>query len=177
MIAYAAAALLLASGAAAETFTPLPVLGSTQLDLDTQDGHYCGWFVDDLGPVNALRTTLQVHRRGSDPKWVPSFSITLKNGDKRVSLNIWAPLPALPMVVRVEQPGDKPDEVGQLLGKLDMDTPVDVAIDWTADGQVTIRAGGQTATASLGAPVKSLEITGSTGEIEFNPLQIGTAAP
>lgn len=173
----AAAFLLAASGASAATFTPLPVLGSTHLDLDVEDGHFCGWMIDDLGNADALRATVQIHRRGSDPKWAPSFNITVKNGDKRVVLNILAAAPDLPLVVRVKGPADKPDDLGQLLGKLDLDTPLDIAVDWTADGTVTIAAGGQSATVALGAPVKGLEITGSTGEIEFAPLQIGTTTP
>lgn len=171
------ALLLFAFGASAGAFTPLPVLGTTRLDLDVEDGHYCGWMIDDVGQANALRATVQIHRLGSDPKWAPSFNIVLKNSDKRVTFNILAPAPGLPLVVRVKGPADKAEDMGQVVGKLDLDTPLDVAIDWTADGNISVTIGGQTVTAALGGPVKGLEITGSTGEIEFNPLQIGTASP
>jgi hypothetical protein len=161
----------------AETFTPVPVLGNTVLDFDTQSGNYSGWVIKDLDAINAVRATLQVHRVGSDPKWAPNFSITLLNGDKRVAFNIVRAASDLPLIVRVKQPGDKADDLGQFLGKLDLNTPLDVAIDWTADGKVTVKAGGKTVSVPLGAPVKGLEITGSTGEIEFNPLQIGQVTP
>jgi len=177
VVCCAAALLLLAGAACADGFKPLPILGSTRLDLDVQDGHFCGWIINDLGAVNAVRATLQVHRRGSDAKWAPTFSIALVNGKNRVTFNLLAAAPDLPMVARVSQPADKADDLGQLLGKLDMDTPLDVAIDWTPDGSVTVKAGGKSAAVSLGAPVKGLEITGSTGEFELNPLQIGTATP
>ena len=62
--------------ASAETFTPVPVLGNTVLDFDTQSGNYSGWVINDIGSINAVRTTLKVHRLGSDPKWAPQFIIT-----------------------------------------------------------------------------------------------------
>jgi hypothetical protein len=71
--------------ASAETFTPVPVLGNTVLDFDTQSGNYSGWVINDIGSINAVRTTLKVHRLGSDPKWAPQFIITLWNGKSSVA--------------------------------------------------------------------------------------------
>jgi len=165
------------NAASAETFAPVPVLGTTVLDLDTQGGNYSGWVINDVGPINSARATLQVHRVGTDPKWAPNFSITVSSGERSAALNILKSGPDLPIFVQaIFLVGGKTQDV-QPLGTLELNTPLDVAVEWAADGSVTIRVGKETRTIRLGAPVKMLSFTGSTGEVEFNPLQIGQVLP
>ena len=178
-IAFAAAALAILAGcASAETFVPLPVLGSTVLDFDTDAGKYSGWEVADLGSVNAVRLTVQVHRLGQDPRWAPTFNVRVSNGDHWAALRLESLDRQAPVaVVLASGEKDKPAVEAPLSAPLALDTPLEVAIDWTADGKVTIRAGAQAKTVDLGGAPKSLSFTGSTGEIEFNPLKIGRVTP
>jgi len=162
----------------AETFTPIPALGNSVLDFDTQSGNYSGWQIADVGSINAIRTTLQVHRLGNDPRWIPTFSIILANSDRNVVFQLVSPKddPPLFMFLKRHEGGKSADEQ-QFSTTVGVDEKLDVSIDWTPDGTVTVRAGEETRTINLGAPVTSLQLSGSTGEIEFNPLRIGHAAP
>ena len=165
------------TGASAGSFAPLPVLGNTVLDFDTQSGSYSGWVISDIGSINAVHATLQIHRLGSDPKWAPSFSIIISNGDSRVAFKILALPGESSLIMQLARSAKENSDDPQLLGTLGLNQAVDVAIEWTADGTVTVTAGKETRTAVLGAPAKALEFVGSTGEVEFNPLQIGTSTP
>jgi len=175
-----AAALLALSAppALSETFTPAAPLGSTVLDLDTESGNFSDWRIDRLEGINAVRTTLQVHRLGSDPRWAPGFTISLTRGKRAVYFQILGPdrKPPLMMFLAASEDGKKVDEQN-FQATVGLDEKIAIAVDWTADGTVTAQVGAEKKTMSLGGPAERLEFAGSTGEAEFNPLQIGHVAP
>jgi hypothetical protein len=163
----------------ADDLTAVPSLGNTVLDFDTGNGKFSAWQIHDLGAINSLHTTLQVHRLGDDPKWAPTFTITVANAGEKVIFQILSATRQPPLIMHLASySGDKVAEDQNFTTTIGLDEKLDVSIDWTAAGIVTVRlGGGETRTLALKTPPTSLEITGSTGEVEFNPLRIGHAGP
>jgi hypothetical protein len=162
------------SPASAESFTPAPGPGSLILDSATQNGYPATWRIDDLGSINAIRTSLRVHRLDYDPNKTPTFTVTLAGRDYKVVLNILSKNFKPPLTARLEHWVNGTFwEQHVFSSSLKLDEKMDVAIDWTVDGNVTVQAGSETKTYYLGAPVASLELSASVGEIEFIPFTIG----
>jgi hypothetical protein len=177
-VGVAASLLLWLSGTAeADDLKTVPSLGNTVLDLDTGNGNYSQWKIDDLGTVNSLRTTLQVHRLGDDPRWAPSVTIVVGNKDENVSFQVLSATRQPPLTMHMgHYVAGKLAEDRSFTKTVDLNEKLDVAVDWTAAGVVTVTLGdGETQTFSLKAAPTSLSIDGSTGEAEFNPLRIGHA--
>ena len=79
-----------------------------------------------------------------------------------------------PLTVRLEYwVGDTFWQQRLFAAPLKLDESRDLAIDWTTDGNVTVKCGDETQTLYLGAPVSSVAFAASVGEIEFAPFQIG----
>ena len=160
---------------AAGTFTPSVLSAHSVLDLDTADGSSSMWSSGGIGGFDALRTTLQIHRFGKDPKWLTTTLISLKHGSDWVGFRVARHVPDGPLLMTIERYVGGTDTVVQTFAAtLALDQKLDVALDWTADGTLTVRAGDETAQAvSLGTPFDTLQVSNSTCEAEFNPLQIG----
>jgi hypothetical protein len=162
----------------AGTFVPVPQLADMALDQDTANGKYSVWRIARPEALNAIRTTIQVHRLGQDDRWAPGFGIFLKSGNKVVAFQIFSDTRQPPLTMHLFAGTDGTSTEDQsFAAMLGLDQKLDVAVDWTADGVVTVEAGGEKHTIALGAPVTSVEFIGSTGEAEFSPLQIGRTSP
>jgi hypothetical protein len=162
----------------AGAFTPLLPLGSTALDFDTQDGAYSFWRVATLDSINAIRTTFQAHRLGQDPRWAPAFTIALVSGSNRIDFRIASDTRRAPLTMRITRfEGGKPGEDQAFETTIGLDEKLDLAVDWTPAGDVTVTAGQEAHSIALGAAVTSVEFYGSTGEAEFDPLRLGHFAP
>jgi len=177
ILAAATCALLMSAPALAESFTPSPP-GSMVLDLDTQGGNFSAWRIEDAQAINTIHATLQVDRLGLDPHWAPGFTISFINGTDRVMFRIQSADRKPPLTMRlVMMKNDKTADEQDYLATVGMDEKLELTMTWTADGAVSARAGDEKRTIALGAPVRAVEIAGSTGEVELNPLTIGTTAP
>ncbi len=173
-----ALALVAAVPVHADTFVPVPQLSDIVLDQDTGNGKYSVWRIAHPETLNAIRTTVQVHRLGQDDRWAPGFGIFLKSGNKEVAFQIFSGTRQPPLAMHLfANKGGATAEDQNFAATLGLDQKLDVAIDWTADGTVTVEAGGEKHTIALGAPVTSVEFICSTGEVEFSPLQIGRTGP
>jgi hypothetical protein len=165
------------AAARADDFRPAPGLGSLVLDFDTDAGKYSQWKLQDLTGIDAVRTTLQVHRIGMDERWAPGFAIGLENTQATVFFRIISPTREAPFeihLIRFEGGKTTVDELFKTT--LGLDEKLDVAFAWGADGTVTVKLGnGETLNVALGGVASTLQFSGSTGEVEFNPLQIGHA--
>jgi hypothetical protein len=160
--------------AAAQTFTPAPGLGSMRLDLDTQEGNSSQWELKDLCGVNAVRATLTSPRLGSDRRWAPVINFHVRRGTETANLQFAAMDRAPPFLVRVlHSNGDTRSQAATLPVTFRGDAPVEVAVDWTQDGQVTMRVGDVEGRLQLSGAPTSFAITNSTGEAMFDPLRIG----
>jgi hypothetical protein len=171
-------ALMVAAGAAparaADEFTPAAHLDNMVLDFDSDAGKLSVWQINDTAALNAVRATLQIHRIGQDPRWAPGANIELKNGDDYILFQVLSPQRAVPFVARmVRSHGGKQAEEQTFALTVGLDEKLDIAVDWTSAGAVTVTARGETHSMSLGLPVAVLQFSGTTGEVEFNPLAIG----
>ncbi len=159
--------------------------GSYLVDLDTQDGNFSLWKTSDVSDVNALRAHLTLLRKGSG-KYAPSVVLSLLSGDKRVSLKVIALPKSGPMFLQVVKDND--DKTGQMiLTPPEFQEAFDIHVRWTPDGKVSfdvyskankdIGQGFEHHEVDLGGAVTDIEITNSTGEAEFNKLELGNEAP
>ena len=160
--------------ASADSFRPAPGPSTLILDSNTQSGNAATWKIGDLGSVNAVRASVRVHRLDYDPFKTPSFTITLSGDAYKVVFNILSTNFRPPLAMRLEHWVDgKFWQQQSFSAALKLDETLDVAIDWTADGNVTVQAGTETKTMYLGAPVSSVEFSASVGEIDFAPFKVG----
>jgi hypothetical protein len=166
-------------GAGAGEFVAAPNLGDLVLDLDTADGKYSAWEVHDLRAIDAVRTTLQVHRLGDDPRWAPTFTINISTAVDSAIFQILSATRQPPLSMHATHRVDKSDVDEKIFTTtLGLDQKLEVSVDWTAGGEVTIRLGsGESYTVQLKGPPTSLQFTDSTGEFELNPLRLGRVQP
>jgi hypothetical protein len=177
-IGFVVACVMAASAASADDFTPLPNLGDTVLDLDTASGNFSAWQIHDIGTINAIRTTLQIRRLGSDPDWLPSFWINVGNSNEQVSFRIFSETRRPPLAIHLMRYAGKDLADDRVFAStVGLNENLDVSISWTPQGSVTVRlGGGETHTTVLRSAVTSVQIGGSTGQVKFNPLRIGHAS-
>ena len=160
--------------ASADSFRPAPGPSTLILDSNTQSGNAATWKIGDLGSVNAVRASVRVHRLDYDPFKTPSFTITLSGDAYKVVFNILSTNFRPPLAMRLEHWVDgKFWQQQSFSAALKLDENLDVAIDWTANGNVTVQAGNETRTIYLGAPVTSVEFSASVGEVDFAPFKVG----
>lgn len=177
--------LLGPSAVAAETFTPGP--GQTYLlDLDTADGNFSVWRADDLQGANALRAKVTFARLGLDKRWSPNFQVRVGDASMTVGLTVVGVKNKV-LVTTLRTLRDNKvvgKEESFLLGPEPGET-FDLEIDWDASGRIAFlirdRAakainGFERHEARLDGPPTRVEIVGSTGEVLFDPLQLGRAA-
>jgi hypothetical protein len=156
-------------------FTPAPNLGNTVLDLDAPTGKYSAWKISDLKSINAMRSTLKVRRLVEGPKWLPTFTIILANADESLTLEISTPARQPPLEIHlVHRKGEQIVENLPFSSLIEIDQKLDVAIDWTEAGTITVRLGSrETLMSTFRSPPTSIQFSASTGEVEFNPLKLG----
>jgi hypothetical protein len=167
-------AVCLCFGAAsADAFDPVRNGAGLTLRSEPADGKTATWKTG-LAGINAVRAGLTVQRLGYDPYKTPKFSIVLSGGGRQAVLRIFSFDFRPPMLVRTElwvgdtflsqQPFAKP---------LGLNEQLDLAIEWTAAGKVTVTAVGVSQTLNLNAVPETLEIVAEVGAIRFDPLEVG----
>jgi hypothetical protein len=179
--------LACAPEAMAASFTPLPGQ-SYSLDLDTADGNFSAWRAADLQAANALRAKVTFARLGSHKRWAPSFQVRVGDKEMSVGLTVVALKQKGVLVTSVRSLRDGKvvgDERFFVLGPEPGET-FDLEIDWDAAGTVTflirdkatLAANGfERHEAKLGSAPTEVEIVASTGEVSFDPLQLGQRTP
>jgi hypothetical protein len=162
-----------ASAAGADSFVAAP-LGTTGLDFDTEAGRYSQWRLEHLDGIDAVRATVIIHRLAVDARWAPTFTIQLQSGKDAVTLQFASRSRQPPMTMEATvAKGGKDVDDQDFERTVDLEERLPLSIDWSADGTVILLVGGEKHTLALGEPITALEITGSTGEVQFDPLQIG----
>jgi len=167
------------SGVRAEDgFVATNDIGSSVIDFDTLEGKYSSWSISDVGTLNAIRTTMRVHRIGYDRKWSPVLAIGFKNGEDVVWFRLHSLDHNTPLGISLQRHrANKKEEEKNLAKKLDLHEDLPVAINWDRDGTVTVQVKDESPVAlSLGKPILSVELLGSTCEGEFAPFRIGRSA-
>ncbi len=174
-------ALVICGNAAVRGLEFVAAAGQTYyLDLDTKEGAFSEWRQDDLGATTALRATVSIPRIGSDPKCLPGFLILLRGGgqshDSDIGVQIVAPQGSSTMTVKVVQgtPDGTFGEKSQVTNTLGLNEKIDIAMDWSTPGIVTIKVGANSYTLKTSSPIERMQITASTGEMKVDPLTMGT---
>ncbi|NEX93733.1 hypothetical protein [Caulobacter sp. 17J65-9] len=179
------AALLFGNAASAGEFKAAPN-ASYVVDLDTPDGNFSLWQADDLTGLNALRTNVTFARLGKDKTYAPHFAVALENDKGRVVLGASVLKGKVMIVTLTTWQGDKQTAQEMFMLPPEPSETFALDLDWTPDGVVTAVIHSQ-ATKDMngferhqarldGAPAR-LEITGSTAEVEFKPLKLGSTTP
>ncbi len=161
-----------------------PATGQTFfLDLDTAAGKFSQWRKDDLEGFSALRTELRIERLVNDATWFPTFTIMVASGEAEgnansLSVQFIAPDHKAPLIARiVGRLKSKPIEEIPLSTKLKLGERVVVEVSWAEANLITVRVGERDShTIRVPWKVDLLRVTGSTGEVTFDPLVLGTAS-
>ena len=167
--------LLCALPSHADTFTPLPGLSKSSLDLDTMDGNYSEWKLPDIAVINAARTTVWIAREGSGGRWAPSLSVAVGNSDEMVIFRISQHAPFQTTLEHFRK-GVQPETLTYSTHP-GLGDKVTIAVDWTPDGSVIVTAGGEQHQMKLTAPATWIDFSASTCDAHFDPLEIGHTSP
>jgi len=180
-IAIAIALAALSSAAQAGDFKVAPH-GSYLIDLDTADDSFSVWRSEDLGDVNAVHAHMRIARCGKSKEYACQAHIRLYSGDKSVSIAVTSLKPGAPLYVTLDDGVDAHRQM--FLSAPAADEAFDFDIHWSPDGKISVdlydtvsRGVGQGFEHheyDLAAPVKAMEVTGSTSEVEVNKLELGS---
>ncbi|MFO1018195.1 MAG: hypothetical protein U1E03_11395 [Hyphomonadaceae bacterium] len=166
----------------AQLFTAAPN-ASFVLDLDSADGNFSLWQANDLTGINTLHARATFVRKGEHRRWAPTFSISASGESDRAAITFTAAPRSGPLLVEVAlwRNGEKSAEEMFLLPPA-FEEPFDIHVEWTEGGLVTFTVFSRAAQAvsgferhqvDLGQAPTSIRITGSTGEVLLDPLQLG----
>ncbi len=178
----AACLVFVGQSAAAQSFAPSPN-GSFLLDLDTQSGSFSVWRANEIAGVNAVRAHVTFARKGVDRQWAPTFQIRLSNESHDAVLSFVAVPNSGPLIVQASLvQGQQQSEQQTFLLTPTFQEAFDIDIDWTPAGVVTFTVHSQAAQAvngyerhqvTISGPPNTISATCSTGEVTFNPIQLG----
>lgn len=180
--AIAAAMLLWAPAAGAAEFAAAPN-ASHVIDLDTPDNSMSLWQLDEMSGVNALRARVTFARVGKKTQYGPIVVLVLSNGQSETRLTFLL-TPKASMALLGAHRGDT--DLGGTIFLLPVDPKetFGLEIDWTPEGQVTVRIATKAARAMGGdgferhevtmdgAPTR-IQVLGGGSEVEFKPLTLG----
>jgi len=165
-----------------QSFSPAPSQ-VFYLDLDTAAGASSQWRHDIVGSLSALRATVRVSMIRPDPKWSPTFSLWLQKSEagqkhNRVTLQFSTPNQKPPLLIRIVRIDD-----GKLVADESSDTTVNLGesvnleMAWTNPNMLIIKIGNSEAhKMTIPWLIDSVGVSASTGEMEVDPLVLGSVA-
>jgi len=142
-------------------------------DLDTQSGHFSSWSLRTLRHT-CLRATLVIGEIRKDSRWTAAYALWLENENNRAYLQIWAPRRGPPLVVVLLGARDRQTTDSVLFTRtLERDDTFHVSLDWSRSG--VLRAAVDSEVHEIKLPFRpvSFEVTGSTGQIKADSLELG----
>ncbi len=171
----------------AESFTPVE-RGTYSLDLDTTDGNFSQWALNDLSGVNATRAKVTFARKGKHKTYAALATLSVEGKTRQVYIRFAALSdngPLYSTVTLADSNGQIKEEV--VLLPPDMKETFDLHVQWTPEGKVIfdlfdhankdVGQGFERHEIEMGEPVTALKIINSTGEVAIDPLQVGQATP
>ncbi len=170
--------------ARAQSFAPAASANYT-MDLDTQNGNFSVWQVNDLSAINALRSNVTIARLGQDPKWAPTFLIMLNSDAGRAELHI-SGLDGRLILTAESWVGEEQMQSEVFLLPPEIAETFGLDVDWSPDGSVVFvvrdKAAGKVNgyerhVISLMGPPTTLEITSSTGQLKLDQVKLGRTTP
>jgi hypothetical protein len=159
----------------------IPATGQAfYLDLDSAQDAFSEWRHDDLRGLCALHATIRVLRLRNDPRWLPTFSISLQDSEvlskrKVVGLQFLAKDRKAPLAVRIiERDGPKQVGVQGSSTTLALDVTVPVEMVWLPSQPVTIRIGqNESHSVNVSWRITRLAVSAMTGQMKIDPLVLG----
>lgn len=176
MAAALSALSLMAWGAAAQEVVPAPN-ATYSIDLDSHDSAISQWNINDLSGISAAHGVLKISRLGHDNVWPPAFSIKLEGGDQGAWLRFLSPDRKTVRAEALYQDGDSDSKIqsGELVP---LNEPFEVDVDWTDSAvNFTVTVKGrpvQRLKVPMSARPTRLGVVSSTGQLEIDPLVLGT---
>jgi hypothetical protein len=154
------------------------------VDLDTAPGAFSQWRHDDMASLDGLQAILHVPRIRKDGKWLPTFTIYLRNKDHQTLANdLGVQLVAmggqLPLKVQLvgHVDGKRIQEIA-LPTTVNLNEELKLEVTWATPQVVIFKVGSTEVPAvRIAWTVDSVVVTGSTGELKIDPLLFGTVAP
>lgn len=123
-------------------------------------------------------------RKGKDRQWAPGFWVSLGNDEELARLSAVALPQSGPLILQTKRFADNQAEVLSVFALTpEFEEEFRLRIQWDNEGGVLFTVfseaaqavnGYESHTVQLKQPPSKLVIGGSTGEVIFNPLQLGT---
>ncbi len=81
-------ARLLVGSLVAVCLNPAQIVARTQysFDLDVPEARSSHWKIEDIGTTTGMSAELELRELRRDPKWAPTFTITLEHAEQKLSL-------------------------------------------------------------------------------------------
>lgn len=164
----------------AQEFVPAPNQ-TYYLDLDTKDGAYSTWRLEDATSITRLRATIRVPRLGKDANWVPAFTFTLENREAgqetakhTASVQLYAGDRKPPLVFRViQRDGETSSTAGGFNKTVKLNEDVEIEMDWGSGNTLVIKVDGEVRKIPISWVVTRVVFSASTGELKCAPLVLG----
>ncbi len=164
---------------ALESFSPEPAQ-LFYLDLDTAAGSSSEWRHNIVTGLSAVRATLRVQSLRVDPKWSPTFSLWLQDGSKethnRLTIQVFTANQKAPLSIKILRVDN-----GKLITEEASATTVkpgdsiSLQVAWGSQGVIKIKIGdSELHTVAVPWNVDSIGVSASTGELEIDPLELGS---
>jgi hypothetical protein len=163
-----------------EQFSPDPSQ-VFHLDLDTAAGSLSQWRHDVIDPLSALRAKVRIPMMRPGPQWSPTFSLWLqKNGTEqkhnRVTLQFFTPNQKPPLFIRILRVDDGKMVVNETTeSTVDLGDTLNVEMSWKTPNTLMIKLG-DSERIKIAIPwvIESIGVSASSGEMEVDPLVLGT---
>ena len=166
--------LAITTTSAAQTFKAAPGLDQISMDLDTQSGNFSNWKSDNLCGFSGLRAALTMPRLGKDEDFLPSTQVIVKHDKEGIGVRFSSLDRTNSLTGTFVHVLGAQDDAKPLTKAFDAEKTIDIAIDWSIDGTVTVKVGQESQTMRLAGSVDHLEISNSTSEVIVSRLQLGT---
>lgn len=160
------------------------------LDLDVPDGSSSQWSHNELNSLTALHAVVKPLRigKGEVGEWAFLFSIAIQamptmsymettgiqSLELRICKDVWQNKTRLTIIAFNHQ--YEPHKTSEHLFQktLTVDESIDVYMDWSQPGTVTMKVGDETYEAKIPWEVKSVSIAGANGDTMLDRLEFGS---
>jgi hypothetical protein len=146
--------------------------------LDARAGHYDYWRVPNIENANALRATLQIQSIAYSYKWKSRATIILRAGNEDATL-FFDQLERERLFVAslVKYKGDKMVSRQYLQKHLRLRELIEISVDWTPEGVVTVKAGNSDHfSVTLEHPISGVSLTSASSNAQFT-IALGRTDP
>jgi hypothetical protein len=152
-------------------------LSSFSFDLDTPEGHFSNWTIDDLNPATHFDAHLVVGALRHNPEWSPLFSVILGDSSEAILLQMASPAKDSPLIARIVHvlQGTPTDGVEIHSPPAPGDTTV-LSVDWSTPRQLVMRFNDQRHTFKTQRPLTRITFASSSGQMKSHRIALCRSA-